>query len=80
MTNTKSLMLAAVASLSLGVGTAMAQDSAFFTEQAQQWPHSHVAPMTVHSAANAVPQYGSADRAATTSSWPVLEGGDGAGG
>jgi hypothetical protein len=80
MTNTKSLLLAAVAALSLGVGTAMAQDSAFFTEQAQQWPHSQVAPITVQPAANAAPQPGSSDRAVTTSSWPVLEGGDGAGG
>jgi len=62
MTNIKTLMLAAAAALSLGAGTAVAQDSAFFTEQAQQWPHAatsqvrgQAVPMTMQ------PQAGSSD-------------------
>jgi hypothetical protein len=80
MTNTKSLMLAAVAALSLGLGTAaMAQDSAFFLEQDQQL-HGRTAPLTVQPSVNGAPQSGSADRSDAISSWPVLQGGDGAGG
>jgi hypothetical protein len=80
MINTKSLLLAAMVVSSLGAGTAMAQDSAFFTEQAQQWPHTQVAPTTVHADPAAALQFGSSDRASAISTWPVLEGGDGAGG
>jgi hypothetical protein len=80
MTNTKSLMLAAVAALSLGFGTAvMAQDSAFFLEQDQQL-HGRTAPLTVQPSVKGAPEFGSADRASTISSWPALQGGDGAGG
>ena len=80
MTNTKSLMLAAVAALSLGLGAvAMAQDSAFFLEQDQQL-HGRTAPLTVQPSVKGAPQSGSADRSDAISSWPVLQGGDGAGG
>jgi hypothetical protein len=84
MTNTKSLILAAAAALSVGLGTvAMAQESAGgyiagpFEQQRllNLGRHSLAAP-----AVNAAPQFGAADRTSTISSWPVLEGGDGAGG
>jgi hypothetical protein len=62
MTNTKTFILAAAAALSLGMGTAMAQDSAFFTEQGQQWPGAKVAPGYSHDrAVFGEPQSGSAD-------------------
>jgi hypothetical protein len=62
MTNTKTFVLAAVAALSLGIGTAMAQDSAFFTEQGQQMLGTTVAPAYSHGrAVIGEPQSGSAD-------------------
>jgi hypothetical protein len=84
MTNTKSFMLAAVATLSLGLGTAaMAQESAGgyiagpFEQQRllNTSRHSLAAP-----GANPAPQFGSSDRVSPISSWPALQGGDGAGG
>jgi hypothetical protein len=80
MINTKSLSLAAMVAFSLGVGTAMAQDSAFFTEQAQQWAQGPVASAPALPNANPAPQYGSSDGANAISSWSALQGGDGAGG
>jgi hypothetical protein len=82
MTNTKSLMLAAVAALSLGVGTAMAQESAggYIAGPFEQREllikshHTAAAPIT-----NGESQYGSSDRASATT-WPVLQGADGNGG
>jgi hypothetical protein len=82
MTNTKTLMLAAVAALSLGVGTAMAQESAggYIAgpfEQRELLIKSHHAATAP--TVTAEPQYGSSDRAGTTT-WPVLQGADGNGG
>jgi hypothetical protein len=83
-------MLAGLAALSLGVGTAMAQESAgganasYENQQllameraaASQVATGHVAPTF-----NFAPQYGSSDRT-NVSNWPVpvLTGGDGSGG
>jgi hypothetical protein len=81
MTNAKTLMLAAVAALSLGVGTAMAQESAGgyiagpFEQRELLIQSRHAAAAPV----NAEPQYGSSDRTSTTT-WPVLQGADGNGG
>jgi hypothetical protein len=80
MTNTKTFILAALTALSLGAGTAMAQDSAFFTEQARQMRTSpafgQAVPMTAH-AANTAPQYGSSDRPTYDFTLPELDGGGG---
>lgn len=84
MTKTKSLMLAALATLSLGIGTAaMAQESAggYIAGPSEQQQllttshHSFAAPV-----ANAAPQYGSSDVTTPVSNWPALQGGDGAAG
>jgi hypothetical protein len=81
MTNTKTLMLAAAAALSLGVGTAMAQDgpdSSFPLEQQHQ--------LTTPAGQQAVPmssqpQAGSSDvERAPAYPAPTLIGGDGSGG
>ena len=83
MTTTKSLMLAALAALSLGVGSAMAQESAggvgfgpYETSQLNKILAQQAAAAKAH-----VPQYGSSDTTKTTY-WPtpVLQGGDGNGG
>ena len=83
MTTTKSLMIAALAALSLGVGTAMAQESAggagfgpYETSQLNKILAQQPAAVTAHA-----PQYGSSDVAQSTY-WPtpVLQGGDGNGG
>ena len=63
MTNTKTLMLAALAALSLSAGSAMAQDSAFWTEEGQQVQHSQPAPMTFHSSAKDAPRDASSGHA-----------------
>jgi hypothetical protein len=83
MKNTKTLMLAALTALSLGVGTAMAQESAggvgsYETEQLNKL----LAGQHAAAAANAdAPQYGSSDRTDTSNRLvPVLTGGDGSGG
>jgi len=55
-------MLAAAATLALGAGTAMAQDSAFFTEQALQSPAGIAAPAYSHAVPlTGQPQAGSSD-------------------
>jgi hypothetical protein len=89
MKSTKTLMLAALTVMSLGIGTAMAQESAggYIAgpfEQRELLAQSHaygdqVATALAAPGANAAPQYGSSDRASTTN-WTVLEGGDGTGG
>ena len=83
MTTTKSLMFAALAALSLGVGTAMAQESAggvgfgpYETMQLNKILAQQAAAAKAHA-----PRYGSSDATNTTSSpTPVLLGGDGSGG
>jgi len=94
MKTTKILALAALAALSLGVGTAMAQESAggYIAspfEQRELLAQSHAygdrvtaALAAPSAAANAAPQYGSSDSTSTTTTtaWPVLQGGDGSGG
>ena len=80
MTNMKTLMLAAVAALSLGVGTAMAQESADGAFLLQQpWAGSAAAK---HQAVQAQPQAGSSDVDQTRApAYPqqTLIGGDGNG-
>lgn len=89
MKTTKSLMLATVAALSLGVGAAMAQESAggFIAGSSELQPTAPApAPARTVQASRApaasvsdvTPQYGSSDRA-SVSNWPALEGGDGGG-
>jgi hypothetical protein len=76
-------MLAALAALSLGVGTAMAQESAggvnagpYETAQlTKMLAAQHAAALA---ASNHTPQYGSADRPVYPV--PTLQGGDGSGG
>jgi hypothetical protein len=88
MNTTKTLMLAAVTALALGVGNAMAQESAggvgfgpYETEQlnkllARQAANSHNVAASSHA-----PQYGSSDLTnATRWPTPVPQGGDGNGG
>jgi hypothetical protein len=87
MNTSKTLMLAAVAAMGLGIGTAMAQESAggFIAgpmEQRELLAESQEYGAQVKSALAAQanqPQYGSSDRT-NQSNWPVLEGGDGNGG
>jgi hypothetical protein len=87
MTTTKTLMLAALTALSLGAGTATAQESgggyiAGPSEQRSLLAQSQVHRAQVKSAlathADAT-QYGSSDRTSVTD-WPALQGGDGSGG
>jgi hypothetical protein len=77
-------MLAAAAAFSLGMGTAMAQDSAFFTEQAQQWPHAVTSPASRQAAPITMqPQAGSSDVERSQTSrfqQQVPMGGDGSAG
>jgi hypothetical protein len=81
MKTTKSLMLAALAALSLGVGTAMAQESSgapgpYETAQLNQMlAAQHAAALA---ASNHAPQYGSSERPVFPV--PTLQGGDGSGG
>jgi energy-converting hydrogenase Eha subunit F len=85
MTNIKSLMLAAVTALSLGVGTAMAQESAgdrpgpYETMELKQMLAQQAAAAKARTAqaSTAEPQYGSSDRIATPDLMPTLEGGGG---
>jgi hypothetical protein len=81
MTNTKTLLLAGFAALSMGVGTAMAQESAggYIAGPFDQQNTRSVPAFRSGSEAQTLsqtPQYGGADHT-VTSSWPVLEGGDG---
>jgi hypothetical protein len=87
MTTTKTLVLAALTALSLGAGTAMAQESGggyiagpseqrSLLAQSQAYGTQVKAALATH--ANA-PQYGSSDRTSVTT-WPALQGGDGSGG
>ena len=80
MTNTKTLMLAAVAALSLGIGSAMAQESPGGSDANNQptfAPLGHAAPLSSH------PQAGSSDvdqaRAPLYPQQQTLIGGDGNG-
>jgi hypothetical protein len=84
---TKSLMLAAVTALSLGVGTAMAQESAggvnagpYETAQLNKMLAQQTAAANARAATASIhaPQFGSSDRTSTTN-WTVL-GADGNGG
>jgi hypothetical protein len=86
--NTKTLMLAAAAALSLGIGTAMAQESAggyaaspSEDRQLLQQSEAYGAQVKAALAAHAnQPQYGSSDSTSQQTNWPVLQGGDGSGG
>jgi hypothetical protein len=84
MKTTKTLMLAALTALSLGVGTAMAQESAGGVGDGPWETHELnvlLAGQRAAAAANAhAPQYGSSDRATTANPpAPDLEGADGGG-
>ena len=61
MTNTKSLILAAVAALSLGVGSAMAQESAGGADVNSQPAFPGVAPLRHTAPTASQPQAGSSD-------------------
>jgi hypothetical protein len=87
MTSTKTLVLAAVTALSLGVGTAMAQESAggvnggpnetaLFNKALARQARPSAAP--TDAAPPNVPQYGSSDRS-NVSMWWGLAGRDGGG-
>jgi hypothetical protein len=81
MTNIKTLTLAAVTALSLGIGTAMAQESSGAVgpyeraELSQMLAAQHAAALA---AAKHAPQYGSSERPVFPV--PTLQGGDGSGG
>jgi hypothetical protein len=90
MKTTKTLVLAGLSALSLGVGSAIAQESAggYIAGPLDQSPLSRTVraqPAVVHTSDTDavtiahVPQYGASDRT-TLNSWPVLQGGDGSGG
>jgi hypothetical protein len=83
MNTTRTLLLAGFAALSLGVGSAMAQESAGgyiagpYDQQTTgtvRTPVMHYGPQAT--VTDQAPQYGSADRA-PVSNWPVMQGGDG---
>jgi hypothetical protein len=81
MTNIKTLTLAAVTALSLGFGTAMAQESSGAVgpyeraELSQMLAAQHAAALA---ASKHTPQYGSSERPVFPV--PTLQGGDGSGG
>jgi hypothetical protein len=92
MSTTKTLMLTALTVLSLGAGAAMAQESAggyiagpFEQRELLNSGRAATSGAAIHAdtqaapASQVAPQYGSSDRV-NLDSWPVLEGGDGAGG
>jgi hypothetical protein len=86
MTTSKLLMLAALAALSLGVGTAMAQESAggvnagpYETAQLNRMLAQQAVDARAATTSTRAPQFGSSDRI-NTSNWAVLQGGDGSGG
>jgi curli biogenesis system outer membrane secretion channel CsgG len=87
MKTSKTLMLAAVAAMAVGIGAAMAQESsggyiAGPMEQRELLAQSQAYGARVKSALAAQanqPQYGSSDRT-NESIWPALQGGDGNGG
>jgi hypothetical protein len=70
MTNTKTFILAALTALSLGAGTAMAQ-------QMRTSPAFGQAVSMTAQAANTAPQYGSSDRPTYDFTLPELDGGGG---
>jgi hypothetical protein len=81
----KTLMLAALTVLSLGIGTAMAQESAggvnagpYETMQLNQMLAQQAAAAIARAGtpANRAPQFGSSDRTSTTS-YSVFQGGEG---
>ena len=84
MTNIKTLMLAAATVLSLGAGTAMAQDLAFFLEQDQALGVSRTHQVAPVMPVTSQPQAGSSDVDQQFRTQPyvpqVLQGADGNGG
>jgi hypothetical protein len=85
MNTTKTFILAGLTALSLGVGTAMAQESAGgyiagpFEQRELLAASRALATRAPLPNADVAPQYGSADRT-NLSTWPALQGGDGSGG